>query len=176
MPGLDETRPFIALSIVVLTISDTRTEADDISGQTLTERIEKAGHTLRFKRIVRDDQASIEHVLKECIADKSVDVVVSTGGTGLTGRDVSPEAFASVYEKQIPGFGELFRALSYETIGTSTIQSRATAGMAGGTYLFALPGSPGACRDGWDKILQYQLDNRFRPCNLVEILPRLQEV
>lgn len=176
MPGLDEARPFIALNIVVLTISDTRTESDDVSGQTLVERIERAGHTLRFKRIVPDDQASIEHVLEECIADPSVDVVVSTGGTGLTGRDVTPEAFASVYQKQIPGFGELFRALSYETIGTSTIQSRATAGMAGGTYLFALPGSPGACRDGWDKILQYQLDNRFRPCNLVEILPRLQEV
>jgi molybdenum cofactor biosynthesis protein B len=173
---LDETRPFIALNIVVLTISDTRTEADDTSGQTLVERIEKAGHTLGFKRIVRDDQAVIEEVLRECIADASVDVVISTGGTGLTGRDVTPEAFAAVYQKQIPGFGELFRALSYETIGTSTLQSRATGGMAGGTYLFALPGSPGACRDGWDKILQYQLDNRFRPCNLVEILPRLQEV
>ena len=176
MAGLDESRPFIALNIVVLTISDTRTEADDVSGKTLMERIGKSGHTVRFKRIVRDEQAAIEESLKECIADKTVDVVVSTGGTGLTGRDVTPEAFAAVYEKQIPGFGELFRAQSYETIGTSSLQSRATGGMAGGTYLFALPGSPGACRDGWDKILQYQLDNRFRPCNLVEILPRLQEV
>ena len=176
MASLDETRPFIALNIVVLTISDTRTEQDDVSGKTLVERVEEAGHIVREKQIIADDQALIERALKTYIEDSAVDVVIATGGTGLTGRDVTPEAFSAVYEKEIPGFGELFRALSYELIGTSTIQSRATGGMASGTYLFALPGSPGACRDGWDKILKYQLDNRFRPCNLVEILPRLQEV
>ena len=175
MAGIDDSRPFIPLNIVVLTVSDSRTEDDDISGRTLAERVEKAGHTLHSKRLVPDDQATIESVLRTCIDDLGVDVVIATGGTGLTGRDVTPEAFAAVYEKEIPGFGELFRALSYELIGTSTIQSRATGGVCRGTYLFALPGSPGACRDGWDKILQYQLDNRFRPCNLVEILPRLQE-
>jgi len=176
MAGVDETRPFIALNIVVLTISDTRTEQDDVSGKTLVERVEGAGHIVHEKQIIADDQALIERALKTYIDDSAVDVVIATGGTGLTGRDVTPEAFSAVYEKEIPGFGELFRALSYELIGTSTIQSRATGGMASGTYLFALPGSPGACRDGWDKILKYQLDNRFRPCNLVEILPRLQEV
>ena len=175
MAGIDESRPFIALNIAVLTVSDSRTHEDDVSGSTLVERIEQAGHTLHSKRIVPDEQTTIESVLRACIGDAGVDVVISTGGTGLTGRDVTPEAFASVYDKEIPGFGELFRALSYELIGTSTIQSRATGGVCRGTYLFALPGSPGACRDGWDKILQYQLDNRFRPCNLVEILPRLQE-
>ena len=175
MAGIDESRPFIPLNMVVLTVSDTRTHEDDVSGQTLTERIEKAGHIVHSKRIVPDDQTTIESVLRACIGDAGVDVVIATGGTGLTGRDVTPEAFAAVYEKEIPGFGELFRALSYDLIGTSTIQSRATGGVCRGTYLFALPGSPGACRDGWDKILQYQLDNRFRPCNLVEILPRLQE-
>jgi molybdenum cofactor biosynthesis protein B len=175
MAGIDDSRPFIALNIVVLTVSDSRTDDDDISGRTLVERVEQAGHTLHSKRIVPDDQAAIESALRTYIDDLGVDVVIATGGTGLTGRDVTPEAFAAVYEKEIPGFGELFRALSYELIGTSTIQSRATGGVCRGTYLFALPGSPGACRDGWDKILQYQLDNRFRPCNLVEILPRLQE-
>ncbi len=175
MAGIDESRPFIPLNIVVLTVSDSRTHEDDVSGSTLVARLEQAGHTLHSKRMVPDDQTTIESVLRACIGDSGVDVVIATGGTGLTGRDVTPEAFAAVYEKEIPGFGELFRALSYELIGTSTIQSRATGGVCRGTYLFALPGSPGACRDGWDKILQYQLDNRFRPCNLVEILPRLQE-
>ncbi|MFE0755592.1 molybdenum cofactor biosynthesis protein B [Inquilinus sp. NPDC058860] len=176
MPGrIDESRPFIAVNIALLTVSDTRTAADDKSGDTLAERIAAAGHAVRERRIVKDDQAAIEAQLKAWIADSEIDVVVATGGTGVTGRDVTPEAFHAVYEKHIPGFGELFRWLSYDKIGTSTIQSRATAGVAGGTYLFALPGSPSACRDAWDLILKDQLDNRFRPCNFVELMPRLRE-
>jgi len=175
MPKIDETRPFLAVNIAVLTVSDTRTEADDKSGRTLVELIEQDGHRVAAKRIVRDDKDAIVAQLKAWIADPEIDVVVSTGGTGVTGRDVTPEAFQSVYEKEIDGFGELFRWLSYKKIETSTIQSRATGGVAGGTYLFALPGSPGACRDGWEDILRYQLDNRVRPCNLVELMPRLQE-
>ncbi len=175
MPKIDETRPFLAVNIAVLTVSDTRTEADDKSGRTLVELIEQDGHRIAAKRIVRDDKEAIVTQLKAWIADPEIDVVVSTGGTGVTGRDVTPEAFKSVYEKEIDGFGELFRWLSYKKIETSTIQSRATGGVAGGTYLFALPGSPGACRDGWEDILRYQLDNRVRPCNLVELMPRLQE-
>ena len=175
MPKIDETRPFLAVNIAVLTVSDTRTEADDKSGRTLVELIEQDGHRIAAKRIVRDDKEAILTQLKAWIADPEIDVVVSTGGTGVTGRDVTPEAFKSVYEKEIDGFGELFRWLSYKKIETSTIQSRATGGVAGGTYLFALPGSPGACRDGWEDILRYQLDNRVRPCNLVELMPRLQE-
>jgi molybdopterin adenylyltransferase len=175
MPRLDETRPFLPVNIAVLTVSDTRSEADDKSGRTLVELITAAGHKVAARRIVRDDQDSIVRQLREWIADPDIDVVVSTGGTGVTGRDVTPEAFHAVYEKEIAGFGEIFRMLSYEKVGTSTIQSRATGGVAGGTYLFALPGSPGACRDGWEGILVHQLDNRFRPCNLVELMPRLQE-
>ncbi|MBM3487994.1 MAG: molybdenum cofactor biosynthesis protein B [Alphaproteobacteria bacterium] len=175
MPGIDETRPFIPVHIAVLTVSDTRTEADDRSGQTLVERITGAGHRVVAKTIVKDDRAAIVAQLRAWIADPAVDVVISTGGTGVTGRDVTPEAFQSIYEKEIAGFGELFRMLSYQKIGASTIQSRATAGVAGGTYLFALPGSPGACRDGWDDILRHQLDARFRPCNFVELMPRLNE-
>ena len=175
MPRLDETRPFLAVNIAVLTVSDTRSEADDTSGRTLAEMIAAAGHKVAAKRIVRDDRDSIVRQLKEWIADPAIDVVISTGGTGVTGRDVTPEAFAAVYEKEIAGFGEIFRMLSYQKVGTSTIQSRATGGVAGGTYLFALPGSPGACRDGWEGILVHQLDNRHRPCNLVELMPRLQE-
>ena len=146
MAGIDESRPFIALNIAVLTVSDSRTSEDDISGKTLVERLETAGHKLHSKQIVPDDQVTIESTLKAYIDDVGVDVVIATGGTGLTGRDVTPEAFAAVYEKEIPGFGELFRTLSYDLIGTSTIQSRATGGVCRGTYLFALPGSPGACR------------------------------
>jgi molybdenum cofactor biosynthesis protein B len=168
-------RPFLAVNIAILTVSDTRTEADDRSGDTLIERAKTAGHNIVRRKIVKDDVATITGQLKEWIADPEVDVVISTGGTGVTGRDVTPEAFQSVYEKEIAGFGELFRWQSYEKIGSSTIQSRATGGVAGGTYLFALPGSPGACRDGWDGILVHQLDNRFRPCNFVELMPRLQE-
>ena len=175
MPRLDETRPFLSVNIAVLTVSDTRSEADDTSGRTLAEMIATAGHKVAAKRIVRDDRESIVRQLKEWIADPAIDVVISTGGTGVTGRDVTPEAFQSVYEKEIAGFGEIFRMLSYQKVGTSTIQSRATGGVAGGTYLFALPGSPGACRDGWEGILVHQLDNRHRPCNLVELMPRLQE-
>ncbi|MGO4127106.1 molybdenum cofactor biosynthesis protein B [Inquilinus sp. YAF38] len=176
MPGrIDETRPFVAVNIALLTVSDTRSAADDKSGDTLAERIAAAGHTVRDRRIVKDDQAAIEAQLGAWIADPEIDTVIATGGTGVTGRDVTPEAFHAVYEKHIPGFGELFRWLSYDKIGTSTIQSRATAGVAGGTYLFALPGSPSACRDAWDLILKDQLDNRFRPCNFVELMPRLRE-
>lgn len=175
MPGIDDNRPFIPVNIAVLTVSDTRSEADDKSGATLVERVLAAGHRLVARQIVKDERTSIERQLRDWIADPEVDVVIATGGTGLTGRDVTPEAFHAVYEKEIEGFGELFRMLSYEKIKTSTIQSRATGGVAGGTYLFALPGSPGACRDGWDDILRWQLDSRWRPCNLVELMPRLLE-
>ncbi len=175
MPRIDESRPFLAVNIAVLTVSDTRSEADDKSGQTLMDLIAAAGHRVALRRIVRDDKAAIIAQLKAWIADPAIDVVISTGGTGVTRRDVTPEAFAAVYEKEISGFGELFRWLSYQKVGTSTIQSRATAGVAGGTYLFALPGSPSACRDGWEDIIKHQLDNRHRPCNLVELMPRLQE-
>ena len=168
-------REFLPVNIAVLTVSDTRTLEDDKSGDTLVDRIAGAGHELAAREIVPDDRDAIVAKLEEWIADPEVDVVLSTGGTGVTGRDVTPEAFASVYEKEIAGFGELFRMLSYEKIGTSTIQSRATAGVAGGTYLFALPGSPGACRDAWDDILVHQLDYRFMPCNFVELMPRLME-
>ncbi len=168
-------REFLPVNIAVLTVSDTRTLEDDKSGDMLVDRIAGAGHELAAREIVPDDRDAIVAKLEEWIADPEVDVVLSTGGTGVTGRDVTPEAFASVYEKEIAGFGELFRMLSYEKIGTSTIQSRATAGVAGGTYLFALPGSPGACRDAWDDILVHQLDYRFMPCNFVELMPRLME-
>jgi molybdenum cofactor biosynthesis protein B len=175
MAGIDETRRFLPVNIAVLTVSDSRDLATDKSGATLVERIEGAGHRAVRRAIVKDDQSSIEAQLRAWIGDPEIDVVLATGGTGVTGRDVTPEAFHAVYEKEITGFGELFRWISYQKIGTSTIQSRATGGVAGGTYLFALPGSPGACRDAWDEILRHQLDNRFRPCNLVELMPRLQE-
>jgi molybdenum cofactor biosynthesis protein B len=175
MAGIDETRRFLPVNIAVLTVSDSRDLASDKSGATLVERIEGAGHRAVKRAIVKDDQPSIEAQLRAWIADPEIDVVLATGGTGVTGRDVTPEAFHAVYEKEITGFGELFRWISYQKIGTSTIQSRATGGVAGGTYLFALPGSPGACRDAWDEILVHQLDARFRPCNLVELMPRLQE-
>jgi molybdenum cofactor biosynthesis protein B len=175
MPRLDDSRPFLPVNIAVLTVSDTRTSADDRSGGALAELIARDGHRVAQRRIIRDEQASIEAALRCWIADPEIDVVLATGGTGVTGRDVTPEAFHAVYEKEIPGFGELFRWLSFAKIGTSTIQSRATAGVAGGTYLFALPGSPSACRDAWEDILRHQLDNRFRPCNFVELMPRLQE-
>ena len=172
---LDQNRPFIPIHIAVLTVSDTRTLATDISGATLAERIEKAGHIVADRALDKDDAGVIEARLRGWIANPAIDVVITTGGTGITGRDVTPEAFDRVLEKRIEGFGELFRMLSYQKIGTSTIQSRAIGGVAGGTYLFALPGSTGAVKDGWDDILMHQLDNRFRPCNLVELMPRLQE-
>ena len=176
MPGnIDESRPFIPVRIAVLTVSDTRSAADDRSGDTLVERLERDGHVLADRAIVRDEIDAIRAALHGWIEDPAVDCVIATGGTGLTGRDVTPEAFEGVYEKRIDGFGELFRWQSLQKIGASTIQSRATAGTAGGTYLFALPGSTGACRDAWDDILHWQLDYRFRPCNFVEIMPRLQE-
>ena len=168
-------RDFIPVNIAVLTVSDSRTPENDKSGQTLVERIEGAGHVVAARDIVADEVAAIALRLRQWIADGAIDAVISTGGTGLTGRDVTPEAFRSVYEKEIPGFGELFRMLSFARIGTSTIQSRATAGIAGGTYLFAVPGSPGACRDAWDDILVHQLDARFKPCNFIEVMPRLTE-
>jgi molybdenum cofactor biosynthesis protein B len=176
MAGLDESIPFAPLNIAVLTISDTRNEETDKSGALLVKKLVEAGHTLAEKAIIRDEQAAIVAKLRTWIVDPAVEVVLATGGTGVTGRDVTPEAFAEVYEKEIPGFGELFRMLSYELISTSTIQSRATAGVAGGTYLFALPGSTGACRDAWDGILLSQLDIRHKPCNFAELLPRLQEI
>jgi molybdenum cofactor biosynthesis protein B len=174
MPGIDPTRPFVPIQLAVLTVSDTRTETDDVSGRTLIERAQSAGHRVLARLIVPDDRGQIEEALTRFIDDPNIDVVIATGGTGITARDVTPEAFNAVMEKEIVGFGELFRQLSFATIGTSTIQSRATAGVARGTYLFALPGSPGACRDAWDQILVHQLDNRFRPCNFVELMPRLQ--
>ena len=172
---IDETRPFIPVRIAVLTVSDTRTLEDDKSGNVLVERLQTAGHRLADRDIVKDDFDIIVARLRAWIADADVDVVIATGGTGVTGRDVSPEAFQSVYEKEIAGFGEVFRMLSYEKIGTSTIQSRATAGVSGGTYLFAVPGSPGACKDAWDGILALQLDYRHKPCNFVELMDRLLE-
>lgn len=172
---IDETRSFVPVRIAVLTVSDTRTLEDDKSGNVLVERLQAAGHRLADRDIVKDDFDIIVARLRAWIADTDVDVVIATGGTGVTGRDVSPEAFQSVYEKEIAGFGEVFRMLSYEKIGTSTIQSRATAGVAGGTYLFAVPGSPSACRDAWDGILASQLDYRHRPCNFVELMDRLLE-
>ncbi len=175
MARIDETRPFIPVNIAVLTLSDTRTAADDSSGDLLADRIEKAGHRVAARAIVREDLPAIIEHLNGLIADPEIEVVISTGGTGVTGRDVTPEAFAAVWEKEIPGFGEIFRMISYDKVGTSTIQSRATAGVANGTYLFALPGSNGACKDAWDGILVYQLDYRHRPCNFVELLPRLKE-
>jgi molybdenum cofactor biosynthesis protein B len=171
---IDESRPFQPVRIAVMTVSDTRTEETDKSGALLVERASAAGHELVEKKIVPDTQAEIEAQLRAWVAADSVDVVITTGGTGVTPRDVTPEAVAAVSDKDIPGFGELFRWLSYEGIGTSTIQSRAVAGVAGSTYIFALPGSTGACRDAWDQILVYQLDIRHRPCNFAELLPRLR--
>ena len=175
MSGIDERIPFAAINVAVLTVSDTRTVKDDRSGDTLAERIKAAGHSVADRAIVKDDRREVAERLRQWIARPDIDAVISTGGTGVTGRDVTPEAFRDVWEKEIPGFGELFRMLSYETIGSSTIQSRAAAGVADGTYLFALPGSTGACRDAWDGILVHQLDIRHKPCNFVELMPRLRE-
>lgn len=173
--AIDDSRDFTPVRIAVLTVSDTRGPADDRSGDTLVERLTEAGHVLADRAIERDDLDTIIERLAQWIDDPQVDVVITTGGTGVTGRDVTPEAVEAVAEKMIPGFGELFRWLSYQTIGTSTIQSRACACVAGGTYIFALPGSTGAVKDGWDLILRDQLDSRFRPCNFVELMPRLLE-
>ncbi len=176
MPGrIDERMSFRPLAIALLTVSDSRDLTQDRSGDLLAARIEEAGHRLVRRALVRDELDLIVARFREWIADPEIEVVISTGGTGVTGRDVTPEALAQVVEKRIPGFGELFRWLSYAKIGTSTIQSRADAGVAGGTYIFCLPGSPGACRDAWDMILREQLDIRHRPCNFAELLPRLRE-
>lgn len=176
MPGrIDESVPFQPLKVAVLTVSDSRDLASDRSGDVLAERLQTAGHRLQERRIVKDDQAAIEAQLRAWIADPEIEVVITTGGTGVTGRDVTPEALHAVIEKHVPGFGELFRWQSYEKIGTSSLQSRADAGVASGTYLFVVPGSPGACSDAWDGILQYQLDIRHKPCNFAELLPRLRE-
>jgi len=172
---MNETTKGKSVNIVVLTVSDTRTKENDKSGDTLVKRLIKAGHNLVEKRIVKDELPLLKDVLKEWIDSSKVDVIIATGGTGVTGRDVTPEAFESFYEKTIPGFGELFRWLSYQNIKTSTIQSRATAGVANGTFLFALPGSTGACKDAWDMIIVHQLDSTHKPCNLVELMPRLME-
>ena len=175
MTRIDDTRPFLPVRIAVLTVSDTRTAADDRSGDTLAERLTAAGHLLAARAIVPDDRARIAGQLSAWIADPCIDAVISTGGTGLTGRDVTVEAHRDVYDKEIEAFATVFTHVSMQKIGTSAVQSRATAGVAGGTYLFALPGSPSACRDAWDEILRFQLDYRHRPCNFVEIMPRLEE-
>ena len=175
MAGIDTTRRFIPLRIAVLTVSDTRELADDKSGATLAERIAKAGHTVADRAIVKDEVEAIRAQVKRWIADKSIDVVITTGGTGFTGRDVTPEALEPLFEKRMDGFSTVFHMISFPKISTSTIQTRATAGVANSTYIFCVPGSPGACRDAWDEILVHQLDYRFRPCNFVELLPRLDE-
>lgn len=175
MPETKPVRAFLPINIAVLTVSDSRTPETDRSGAILCERIEAAGHRLAERKLVSDDVDAIVTALRAFIADPEIDVVITTGGTGMTGRDVTPEAVCEVADKHIPGFGELFRWLSYAKIGTSTIQSRALGVVAQGTYVFALPGSPGACKDAWDDILVHQLDSRYRPCNFVELMPRLTE-
>lgn len=175
MSRIDDSKEFIPVRIAVLTVSDTRSLAEDRSGDTLVARIEAAGHVVADRKIVQDDRPLIADQLRAWVADKEIDVIISTGGTGLTGRDVTVEAHRDVYEKEIEAFATVFTIVSMQKIGTSAVQSRATGGVAGGTYLFALPGSPGACKDAWDEILQYQLDYRHRPCNFVEIFPRLDE-
>ena len=175
MSRIDDTKDFIPVRIAVLTVSDSRGLAEDRSGQVLVDRLQAAGHHLAARHILPDERDQIADQLRMWIADPEVDVVISTGGTGLTGRDVTVEAHRDVYEKEIDAFGTVFTIVSMQKIGTSAVQSRATGGVAGGTYLFALPGSPGACKDAWDEILCYQLDYRHRPCNFVEIFPRLTE-
>jgi len=175
MSGIDESRAFIPVGIAVLTVSDTRSIEDDRSGNVLVERIEKAGHILSARDIVTDDREFIAAKLRMWCGDETIDVIVTTGGTGLTGRDVTVEAHRDVYEKEIDAFGTVFTHVSMAKIGTSAVQSRACGGVAEGTYLFALPGSPGACKDAWDEILAFQLDYRHQPCNFVEIMPRLDE-
>ncbi|WP_323006724.1 molybdenum cofactor biosynthesis protein B [Pseudorhodobacter sp.] len=175
MSRIDETKPFLPVSIAVLTVSDSRQMSDDKSGDTLVARLTEAGHILAARSIIQDERAEIASQLRDWCADPDIDVILSTGGTGLTGRDVTVEAHRDVYEKEIEAFGTVFTMISMQKIGTSAVQSRATGGVANGTYLFALPGSPGACRDAWDEILKWQLDYRHRPCNFVEIMPRLDE-
>ncbi len=175
MPRIDETRPFIPVRIAILTMSDTRTPKEDASGNALAEMIREAGHEVADRGLVKDDIAMIRAKVEGWIADPAIDVVITTGGTGFTGRDVTPEAVRPLFEKEIEGFSTVFHMISYQKIETSTIQSRACGGVARGTYIFCLPGSPGACKDAWNGILKWQLDNRHRPCNFVEIMPRLEE-
>ena len=175
MAGIDDTRPFVAVGIAVLTVSDTRSLDNDRSGGTLVERITQAGHRLAARDIASDDVEAIRSVVGKWAADEAIDVVITTGGTGFTGRDVTPEALEPLFDKRMDGFSEVFHRISFDKIGTSTIQSRATAGLIGTTFVFVLPGSPGACRDAWDGILMAQLDYRHMPCNFVEIMPRLDE-
>ena len=175
MAKIDETRPFIAVNIAVMTVSDTRTIDDDKSGGTLVSLIEEAGHTVADRAIVADDIFKLRAQVSGWIANPAIDVVLTTGGTGFTGRDVTPEALMPLFEKHIDGFSTVFHMISYDKIKTSTVQSRACAGVAGGTYIFCVPGSPSACKDAWNEILKWQLDNRHRPCNFVEIMPRLLE-
>src|SRR5271166_2006294 len=175
MPGIDETKTFVPLKIAVLTVSDTRTLKDDKSGALLVQRIVGAGHFVAERSLVPDDIDTIRSRVKNWIADPMIDVVITTGGTGFTGRDVTPEAVEPLFEKKMDGFSTMFLLVSEKKIGTSAIQTRATAGVANATYVFCLPGSPGACKDAWDEILVHQLDYRYRPCNFVEILPRLDE-
>jgi molybdopterin adenylyltransferase len=175
MPGIDSSREFVPLSIAVLTVSDTRDISEDKSGALLAERIAKAGHKLSARAIVQDDVKRIRAQVKVWIKDKKIDVIITTGGTGFTGRDVTPEAIEPLFEKRMDGFSAMFLLVSAPKIGPSAIQTRATAGVANATYIFCVPGSPGACRDAWDDILVHQLDYRYRPCNFVEILPRLDE-
>jgi molybdenum cofactor biosynthesis protein B len=175
MSRIDESRPFIPVRIAVLTVSDTRTLKEDKSGDLLAQMIGEAGHEIAARAVVRDDVAQIRATVQGWIADPAVDVVITAGGTGFTGRDVTPEAVQPLFEKEIDGFSAVFHMISFEKVGTSTIQSRACGGVAQGTYIFCLPGSPGACKDGWHGILKMQLDNRHRPCNFVEIMPRLEE-
>ena len=175
MSRIDESRPFIAVRIAVLTVSDTRTPKDDKSGDTLAEMIGEAGHVVAARALERDDIPAIRTRVEGWIADPQIDVVITTGGTGFTGRDVTPEAVRPLFEKEIDGFSAVFHLISFQKIETSTIQSRACGGLARGTYIFCVPGSPGACKDAWNGILKWQLDNRHRPCNFVEIMPRLEE-
>ncbi len=175
MHGINESLEFKPIRIALLTVTDSRTRANDTSGDILAERIESAGHVLAARELVPDDREIITKTVSAWIDDPSIDAVISTGGTGLTGRDVTPEAFRPLYDKEIEGFSVIFHKVSYESVGLSTLQSRATAGVAKGTFLFALPGSNGAVKDGWDKVISYQLDSRHGPCNLVELMPRLLE-
>ncbi len=175
MSGIDEELEFKPVRIAVLTVSDSRSAEDDTSGDVLAGRVERTGHILAARDLVRDDVSRITRTVSAWIEDPEIDVIISTGGTGLTGRDVTPEAFRPLYDKEIEGFSVIFHQVSFASVGLSTLQSRATAGVANGTFLFALPGSNGAVKDGWDKVISYQLDSRHRPCNLVEIMPRLME-
>ncbi len=175
MPGIDENRKFIPLNIAIMTVSDTRSVEDDRSGDILVKRLLDAGHKLGDRAIVQDEKPKIQVQIKSWSQDEGIDIVITTGGTGFTGRDVTPESIEPLFDKRMDGFSTIFQQISYAKIGTSTIQSRATAGLIGTTFVFCLPGSPGACKDGWDGILLAQLDYRHMPCNFVEIMPRLDE-